>query len=493
MASQSTELQSSSLTPPSSSLPLEGRLDVPDPEDNSILDNVSPALVSQTANLSDSPRLLHSPRPLFPISQTFTAARYEESIILPPSSPDYTESSDAHDLLLPPSSLPGSPISKVTRDTLDESSRNHSSPPPQATSPSLPDPLPEAHSDSILLDIPDDADRDNSSSRLRCTMSSPGPSMHLDECLHSSSPQPSSPSHFSPRKRAVSLIETDADEADAQASKPSKRQVRFFSHFEPISSHPCVISFFFFQRLDDVRSSPPRSSTPNPKRPTLASQLLSHKKLSTPFRSPLTSKTATAERQVKLEDEPSTVHHPASLSRKAPIPTVLNVRATIAKQALASRAANQFKSPLAQLKPSDGSRTVILPTPKIQALERRMTLLKRALKIQREGDEDHLAELAMKWRDAGREAAYELWELVRDMAKNDEDASGASKGSQWGWGWEEGDKKDEEGDETMSVGKDETEAESETKEEETLGLMLRKLGIAPETLGWNEESETFEE
>lgn len=122
-----------------------------------------------------------------------------------------------------------------------------------------------------------------------------------------------------------------------------------------------------------------------------------------------------------------------------------------------------------------------------------MTLLKRAVKIQREGDEDHLAELAKKWRDAGREAAYELWELVRDMTKGDEGVTGANKGSQWGWGWEEGVKKDEEGDENMSVDKVETEAESEVKEEETLGLMLRRLGIAPETLGWNEESETFEE
>jgi hypothetical protein len=31
----------------------------------------------------------------------------------------------------------------------------------------------------------------------------------------------------------------------------------------------------------------------------------------------------------------------------------------------------------------------------------------------------------------------------------------------------------------------------EEKEENTLGMMLRKLGIAPETLGWNEEEESF--
>jgi hypothetical protein len=29
------------------------------------------------------------------------------------------------------------------------------------------------------------------------------------------------------------------------------------------------------------------------------------------------------------------------------------------------------------------------------------------------------------------------------------------------------------------------------QENNTLGVMLRKLGIAPETLGWNDEGETF--
>lgn len=232
MATESTKIQGHFLTPPPNSR-LDGGAEVSDPKDSSNLNDVPTALVSQTANLSNSPRLVHSPRPLFPISQTFTTARDEESTILPPSSPCYPEPSHAHDLLLPPSSLPGSPISEVAPDAFDESSRTHSS--PQAASSPPPDPLPEVHSDSILMDIPDDAD-DTSSSRIRCTMSSPGPSMHLNECLPSSSPPPLSPSQVSPRKRAVSLTETDAEEMDGQASKPSKRQVRFFSRSEPMFS-----------------------------------------------------------------------------------------------------------------------------------------------------------------------------------------------------------------------------------------------------------------
>lgn len=159
------------------------------------------------------------------------------------------------------------------------------------------------------------------------------------------------------------------------------------------------------------------------------------------------------------------------------------------KLAMNSRAAAQFKSPMAG-RATDGSRSVVLPTATIQALERKVTTLKRAIKIKRDGDEEKLAMLATKWRDAGREAAYELWEIVRDLATSGGTDGAAPASDSWrsGWGWGENDEEKEsqnEPDDAMKVD------EEEEKPQETLGVMLRKLGIDPETLGWSDAQESF--
>ena len=110
-----------------------------------------------------------------------------------------------------------------------------------------------------------------------------------------------------------------------------------------------------------------------------------------------------------------------------------------------------------------------------------MTLLRRAVKIKRDGDESHLERLAVKWRDAAREAAYELWSIVRDVSTEGSEVRGNSRS---GWGWEERDGQD-------AVANDAEDEECGVQQENTLGVMLRKVRIAPETLSWNDEGETF--
>ena len=149
-----------------------------------------------------------------------------------------------------------------------------------------------------------------------------------------------------------------------------------------------------------------------------------------------------------------------------------------------SRAAAQFRSPLGKA-PVNASRPIVLPNQTTMNLERKVAILRRAVKIKRDGDEDHLKSLAKKWRDAGREAAYELWSIVRDLSTEGGGTRGNDRGTGWGW-----DERDERG----TSGEDGPDAEEDgyaEKQESTLGLMLRQLGIAPETLGWNDEQETF--
>ncbi|TFY79209.1 hypothetical protein EWM64_g4807 [Hericium alpestre] len=251
-------------------------------------------------------------------------------------------------------------------------------------------------------------------------------------------------------------------------------------------------------RREDIFSSPPRPP-PAPKRATLASQRLSRKKLATPFRSPLMARpimsVKTEARDPTVPPTPSSakIHETsmqteASSSRAASVkPTYTDkpsVTKTMTTLALASKAASQFRSPFAAGNVPSDSRNAILPTQTIQVLERKLTALRRAVKIKADDDEEKLETLALKWREAGREAAYEFWSIVRDIPQED----GASKkDSGWagGWGYDEDDKVKKEENDHISL-----EVETE-KAEETLGLMLRRLGIDPETLGWNEEQEIF--
>lgn len=257
----------------------------------------------------------------------------------------------------------------------------------------------------------------------------------------------------------------------------------------------------------EVKPIPP----PNPKRQTLASQKRQHKKLIKPFRSPFVGRA--------IQVAPSPVPKKVELRKPEPRPMErMKEKFEVAPKTMVKhrtvRAAVQFKSPL-----SSETSSQVIPsirmTPTIQMLERRVQILRRAVKIQEEDDEGNLEIVAKKWREAAREVAWEVWEVVKDRVaepkespwgKFEEEDKGKKRSFDESWGWAgQGEAKtlrleDDEGNPDHS----EVEAMSEEfkltkgipEEEErrdTLGTMLRQLGIAPETLGWSEEQGTFED
>jgi len=240
--------------------------------------------------------------------------------------------------------------------------------------------------------------------------------------------------------------------------------------------------------------SSPLRNPPAPRRATLASQKLSRKKLAAPFRSPLQTKTTSTQPTMPTllgkdmqEQTASVPGEKYQIKPKSAQEAPTGTSKATKSLARSSRAAAQFRSPLVKVS-EHTSRPLVLPNQTIMNLERKLTILRRAAKIKRDGDEAHLERLAKKWRDAGREAAYELWGIVRDLSTEGDEVGGNSNNNGWGWG-EQGQQGEHgtfrEDDANMEAGED---AE---KQENTLGVMLRKLGIAPETLGWNDEEEAF--
>ncbi|KAH8999332.1 hypothetical protein EDB92DRAFT_954288 [Lactarius akahatsu] len=280
-------------------------------------------------------------------------------------------------------------------------------------------------------------------------MSSPGPSFGWGDMLSSSPPQ----QNTTGTKRPA----CDSSDEDWTSGKPVKRM-----------------------QMGGAMSSPP--SAPAPRRATLASQKLSRKKLAAPFRSPLAVKLTTVKvvTPVSRGEVPreQVVKEPQTKCKAESNPVCLTAQKTLVRS---SRAAAQFRSPLVKTV-EHGTRPLVLPSQATMTLERKLTFLRRAVKIKRDRDESHLERLAVKWRDAAREAAYELWSIVRDLST--EGGEVRSNSSDAGWGWEE---RNGHG----TVGNDAEDEEHGAQKENTLGVMLRKLGIAPETLGWNDEEETF--
>jgi hypothetical protein len=181
------------------------------------------------------------------------------------------------------------------------------------------------------------------------------------------------------------------------------------------------------------------------------------------------------------------------------------------------RAASQFKSPLTTTSAANADEvSLVRLTPTIQSLERKLQLLRRALKVREGLQEEALERLVKKWSEAGREVAWEVWDNVKNNADSGEEnlIKRKKRPIEESWGWDEGgDPKkstvernwgwdtvsDRVGDEPESGRGEETIAESQEHEEAdeedvaraTLGTMLMQLGILPETLGWDEEEGTF--
>jgi hypothetical protein len=162
-------------------------------------------------------------------------------------------------------------------------------------------------------------------------------------------------------------------------------------------------------------------------------------------------------------------------------------------------------------------------TPTIQALERKIQILKRAVKVKMDREEEILEKLVKKWTEAGREVAWEVWGLVKDSGADgsvsagrggwgEEKKGGTKRGFEEDWGWDEQDGKKAKADDRnwgwnverdedrkqssyeedgMKNGSKKYEEEEEEEREDTLGTMLRQLGIDPETFGWNEDEGEF--
>ncbi|KAF9076433.1 hypothetical protein BDP27DRAFT_1313319 [Rhodocollybia butyracea] len=113
-----------------------------------------------------------------------------------------------------------------------------------------------------------------------------------------------------------------------------------------------------------------------------------------------------------------------------------------------------------------------------------------------------------RWTEAGREAAWEVWELVKNSGVSSSGSWGRSIGDKrpfkesWGWESQPDEKRikpEESWEWNTSNGTDEAmrhpelrkEEEEEETTEYTLGSMLRGFGIDPATLGWDDQEGSF--
>ena len=159
------------------------------------------------------------------------------------------------------------------------------------------------------------------------------------------------------------------------------------------------------------------------------------------------------------------------------------------------RASAPFKSPLSTASGSDMVRVkrAVSASPNVQALQLRLQTLKRAIKIRNDGEGDKLEKLAKKWMDVAREVAWEVWSVVKDNIQDGSKLGDTRGAFQNNWGW--ADEAKESG--VASAGRSGAEDEMQSEEEgppvpeDTMSVMLRKMGIDPSTLGWDEEEGEF--
>ncbi|KAI5894110.1 uncharacterized protein SCHCODRAFT_02700661 [Schizophyllum commune H4-8] len=266
--------------------------------------------------------------------------------------------------------------------------------------------------------------------------------------------------------------------------------------------------------IEILRHVPP--PPPTTKRPTALAYKAQSKKLAKPFRPPAMKPKVEADDAVPPISSPPCTSPPRASS---PTPSTVTKPPSVdrKKQHRTQRAASQFKSPLTPGASTAMTSNVRL-TPQIQALERKLQVLKRAVKVRREGEEGTLEGLVKRWTEAGREVAWEVWGLTKEAAQGGDwgyGSGGQAKGgfgggfgkeedANKGWGWDKEDEKKggsswgwaNEGDgeaeeENKDDGSQYKDEEEEAKPQQTLGTMLRLLGIAPETLGWDDNEEGF--
>ncbi|KAF9036129.1 hypothetical protein BDZ89DRAFT_1100710 [Hymenopellis radicata] len=306
------------------------------------------------------------------------------------------------------------------------------------------------------------------------------------------------------------ILNDDSEPSPHEFSQPSSSPSDGLSSFRSTSPSSMPTEYSEPEpraENDNARSFKPLSTMPAPKRPTVTGHKRQFKKLSTPFRTP----------QMKLPSSPPAKKVKRESSKELmppppPPPPPPRKPADVQKKHRTVRAAGQFKSPLTVAR--DGDKPAVRMTPNIQSLERKVQILKRALKVKNDGDEQILQDLAKQWTEAGREVAWQLWDIVKENGSSDSgswpaESSRKKRGFEGSWGWEEqGDKKrmkmdswgwdetpvkTEDGEEVLGEYQQPARLDDECEEKVdfTLGVMLRQFGIDPDTLGWNEEDGMF--
>ncbi|TBU32057.1 hypothetical protein BD311DRAFT_786032 [Dichomitus squalens] len=261
-------------------------------------------------------------------------------------------------------------------------------------------------------------------------------------------------------------------------------------------------------------------SPPQPTRPTPASQAKQYRKLAAPFRSPVikgplvqgglhavyASGRAASMAVRRLPEDEITAKHDVSVD-----PAIL-----VANKDRTAKAAKQFKSPMQLTSPNTATSSSSTPAsgtfsrvgaaPTIQGLQGQVQTLKQAIKIKNSGDGDEdqvLEQLVEKWTEVGREVAWAVWGYVKDLdpgpgeqqqsgwfADEDEVNAERKRGFDSSWGYDD--------EPARKRAKTESDAEAESTVDvglpvvqHTVGVMLRRLGIDPDTLGWNEDEGDF--
>ncbi|KAK7695625.1 hypothetical protein QCA50_000261 [Cerrena zonata] len=253
------------------------------------------------------------------------------------------------------------------------------------------------------------------------------------------------------------------------------------------------------------------------RKPTFASQKKQHKKLAKPFRSPIISNNSPL-----LSGHGVYVKEKTDALSPINVPTqdidVLSVTSSQSLKDYTPKTAKQFKSPLAQtestitISPSASTtpaESSMYPSLSIQALQGKVQKLRQAIKIKQDGkgeEDDHLSILISKWRIAGREVAWEVWDSVKDAERvevgmgnpfkggwdQDDALTMGAKRERGGWGFEDDRSAKRPRVEEGSCDADmQVDEENKVAPQHTLGTMLRFMGIAPETLGWDEDEGDF--
>jgi len=214
-------------------------------------------------------------------------------------------------------------------------------------------------------------------------------------------------------------------------------------------------------------------SPPVPKRATPAVLEQQMKKLSRPFQCPAIKPKPNEDSKVVPKPEPATEATGTDTSTPLPLSSGSGPSALNKLRYRTARAGAPFKSPVVGPGQTEArNRPGVRLTPAIQTLERKLQLLRRAVKVREEKQEETLRDLVDKWTEAGRDVAWEMWMLLKD--RQDDSAKNGKRSYDESWGWSE---------------------EKRMKFEETVGGvegMLMDLGISPQILGYDAIGSDFE-